>query len=289
VAVFDEIDLTFDPHSNQLRYKEYVDCIKGLLACGSSMILNASESGSVFPIIALRSDIFEAIDGPELSAWNGKKLALEPDQETIKDILRYRISHSLGLADDEILSFSQAWRKVFSEDSDFEFIFSKSLNRIRDYVEFMVLAAQEELSLKKGRKRIHHESTFQAYHKFKTFLLAEFVDELYFKYEFGRQLVEAFQLLYEDGDEYFTYEKFSDCCVRMHIKLDEVEKRELVRDLFRTSVVGFRVIENIHQRPPFLYRYEQRDVLLPTEFWKDSVHLGLHKAIRSALNTTHET
>lgn len=286
VAIFDEIDLTFDPHSDRLQYDEYVNCIKGLLACGSSMNLNAAEAKLVFPIIALRSDIFEAIDGPELSAWNGKKAFLEPDQSTIKQILSFRISHSLGLSESEGLPFSQAWRRVFADDEDFKYIFSRSLNRMRDYVEFMRLAAEEEIAEKKNRKKISHHATTRAYHRFKTFLLAEFVDELYFKYKFGRQLVDAFRLLYEERGDHFTYDKFAECCARMNIELNEIDMRELVRDLFRTSVVGYRVTEVGEKLKPFVYRFEKPDDQLPTEFWKPNVHLGLHRAVRSALEAS---
>lgn len=284
VAVFDEIDLSFDPHTKLLQYTDYVNCIKGLLACSASMVLDAKLSKHIFPIIALRSDIFEAIEGPEFNIWNGKKLLLEPDKKLIKKILAHRINHSLGGDVNQPLSFSKAWTKVFADIDDFDYMFDRSLNRLRDYVEFVRLAAVTEIEENQRRKRIATPTVIRAYHQFKEFILAEFVDEIHFKYEFGQQLVGTLSLVHEDDIQSFSHDKFVECCKRMSINLSEIEYREMVRDLFRTSVIGFRVVKPRQARPSFQYRYQYKDLSLPTEFWRDNVELSLHKAVKSALD-----
>ena len=281
IALCDEIDLRIDTQDH-MRFNDYTNCVRGLLNTAAQL----QERHVVSSIIALRSDIFDAIIGAELNAWNGRILRVEANEDRIKELLLTRIRRSLPEQEaKEIASFDSAWARVsVAGYVDFDFIRQRTLNRPRDYVEYLSLAAKYQLQNDAGSEKIAGTAFRGTTLAFAQFLLNEFCDEIYFKYDFGRSIVEALRYLYPPAAlrQNFTYSDFRRSLGLQGVDLPEQEMRELVRDLYRMSVLGFQSRQESGLSPMrFLHQNDAGQ--LPPVFWQDDIVLVLHRGFRHAL------
>lgn len=291
----DEIDLRFESRRDLMRFQQYLECIKGLLLAANSISdFAASNKAQIRPVIAMRADIYEQVHLPQMNAFRSRKLQLNPSVDAIEQILAYRICQSLpDFSASRPLGIADAWRRVFYDgdaggrrfDSK-AFMRDRTLNRVRDYVEFFRLAAIEQLTIDPRRKLISRDALIAAYLKFVDFLVTEFVDELCFKYDFGIGLVDVFRSMYggpHAARENFSYVEFKKKCGEYSINLTEQDFKSLVRDLYRMSVIGFQEPTPTGYRAT-VFRFLSPDTAFPANFWDAPIGLCLHTGFRAALS-----
>jgi len=295
IVLCDEIDL----HAHQtdrLKAQDYLNCVGGLLRSAAKISIGKGQETSIQPIVALRSDIFAMLNQPELNAWNGKTLELFGSDSYLRDVLSYRISKAIP-GNKEELSFSKAWAAAFYDDSQvnsddelsrFESIQDRTLNRTRDFVEYMRLAANYQLNRKDSKStRLTAQSFIDSYFDFSKFFLNEFKDEMIFKYEFGRHIIEALRYLYQSDPsrQNFLMTDFTKALTEQGVSESDLHLRDLVRDLYHTSALGYQVKRENGTWTSSTFKHLEPMAQLPAQFWDAHTAFVLHRGFRRALAT----
>lgn len=162
--VFDELDEDYRDFETQEERTQYINLITSLFKAVQDIKSIFKERKQIIcPVVFLRDDIYLLIKDTDKNKWGDFKIALEWDEPKLKAMLAYRISKALD-EKGEILSFDEAWMKIFSgqtinlggnyrkKTNLFNYITLSTQLRPRDYIKYIQVCA--ETTLQNGEEKI---------------------------------------------------------------------------------------------------------------------------------------
>ena len=295
-VLFDEIDQAIGQSQDKQSFDDYLATVGALLSSVHSLRTKFNnENAAICPIVAIRNDIYEAITFSDKSALNSRKIdLLYKDREQLRPIIAHRISKALGAAGKSASSadFEKIWRKAVLElgplrddNSVYSRISRRTLNRPRDYVQYLKLAAIEQMSMKPLRKLIAYQAVSRAADTFSAFFLQEFKDEISFRYPKADRLVDVFRVICSDPKRNrFTFAQFEAACQGRGIEDDRGTYVDLAKHLFVVSVFGVYVKAEGETTPSLNFRYRDERLAFPGALDDPGTLFGLHTGFLRALH-----
>ena len=182
---FDEIDVAFSQARDQQTFEEYLATVGALISSVHSLRTRLnSEHAEIYPIVAVRSDIYSYVSHADKSALNSRVVTLAyKDEQQLRPLIAHRISTALenNGAPAVTTDFERIWKKAVNETQDirsptsiYSYISKRTLNRPRDYVQYLRLAAIQQKKMRPLRKLISQQAVNIAGTEFSAFFLQEF-------------------------------------------------------------------------------------------------------------------
>lgn len=153
--VFDELDEDYKNFSDEIEKTNYFDLVTGLFkAVQDIKTLFEERKLKVFPIVFLRTDIYNLISYSDKNKWTDSCIKLIWTPEKLKKLLRFRLN---VLFETKNLSFNECWRMLFGAQEvvygsrkrkrmdSFEYILRSTQNRPRDFVKYFQECANQTL------------------------------------------------------------------------------------------------------------------------------------------------
>lgn len=288
-VTFDEIDVAFSQDRKRLRFEEYVSIVGALLSAVYKLRAYFEKANArIFPIVAIRSDIYNYITSADKTGWDERAQTLSFNTQKIREIVAHRLS--LALEEGAPLAFGEAWRRVVNEtqpndpNSLFNYVQERTLNRPRDFVEFLKLASARQIAMRPARARITRGAFNQAGTSFSKFFLQEFRDEFSFRYDKPDYIIDVFKLLCPAPNaNRFRFEAFVDACNKRGIEEGgRAQLIDLAKYLFLVSVLGVQIRGAGGNR----FRYLEPTLQFPRDVDEDGVYFCLHTGLLKALFDT---
>lgn len=190
-VLFDELDMGYDP-----ARQEYIDRVVGLLIAARRISAWRSRVGvSVYPVVFLRSDIFEGLhfgDKNKIRSANLVELSWNDDLDyhgsSLKQLIDFRIEKELSRPG---VTGDRAWASVFhpklmrGTQHKFQHISYRSFLRPRDIITFCNLA------LKEAKLRVERDPAAIAMITNEDIRAARSKYSRYFKFELDDEISEA--------------------------------------------------------------------------------------------------
>jgi hypothetical protein len=277
---FDELDRSFDPKSEQ-----YSQMLIGLVLAARALNQRARDSGKAFSVVVfLRDDIYEMLRFEDKNkvtenyavriAWDQPK-----SQWTLKSLMERRFSATLspeGVG---------AWGDVFDEkqqmtgrQSKYQHILDRTFRRPRDVIKF----CNEVLEVYKHRNdraasQFSNEDVIAARRNYSDYFLRELDDEIHKHLPAYEDYLEIIKGV---GALQFKLTEFQQACDRRReLNADDRPGVEILRDLFRFSIVAYQRTGGAGGGSEYVWSY-----LDPRARFDDSassfrVHPGLIEAL----------
>lgn len=241
----------------------------------------------LIPIIFLRDDIYSTIKDPDKNKWSDLKIDIDWEENKIKKLLAFRLSRAFdkNIADDEILSFDNAWLNFFVNKpvsmgnkqqrsmSIFDFITKSTHLRPRDFVKYLQACANE--AIENNRTIVTPTIVKRVDKAFSNYLKNEIVDEIQAVLP---EIDIIFQIISQIGKQTFKVEEFK-TVYSSYLKdktLQESNINDVLQKLFDFGVLGNQP-RNTKVQPVF--RYKHREARLNTNE-NLTVHRGLFKSLQ---------
>ncbi|MEQ1618671.1 MAG: hypothetical protein ABL883_10050 [Terricaulis sp.] len=261
--VYDEIDQVVSTAKTEDKIHDYIQIAEALLLAAANFRQLEGGTLPVYPIIVLRSDIFDRIRNDDIQKLRGNAADVKFSRDDVANIIKHRLqvelTSVLGAGGAERLSLAEAWAKIFSAGFDggngFDALLDRSLLRARDVVAFMRIMATISLQ-RSGAKTamISAEDYRKARPKYGEHFWNELEDEMRYVYSFGDEIRLELQNLFTSrvggkkkaffkptvtkADVINHFEAFAQ---RVRSRGQSVDSRELLNDLLKRSVLGARM------------------------------------------------
>jgi len=232
----------------------------------------------------LRDDIFREVRDNDKTKWGDLLINLEWDQDKIKNLLAFRLSKAIN-ENSDILSFDQAWSKVFSTKlvgyghqqlkkiHAFDFIDRMTQLRPRDYIEYIKACSQKALD--KDTHRIMPDIVRSEEKAFSNYLRSETIDEIF---PILSEIEVIFSILTEVGTTSgFTIDRFRET-FESYVEKEEI-KNDKNFDFVMNTLFDFSVIGNLPNPTYSVFRYKNKDAKLNKKE-KIILNRGLFKSLQ---------
>ncbi len=293
--LFDEIDQALSQARDQQTFSDYLATVGALISSVYSLRKKFEDAGAqIYPIVAIRSDIYSYITHADKNALNAKMVKLAYNDESImRELIGHRLATALTNAGIEFdrTSFSDLWKKTVNDtrslddqDSIYGVMRRRTLNRPRDYVQFLKLAASKQRDLNPTLVRISTAAVNAAGGEFSAHFLQEFRDELSFRYPFADRLIDVFKIVCPSQNaNQFAFDTFVAACIDRGIDKDRGFLIDLAQYLFVISVFGTQQRVGYNTFSKLDFRYRNDNLNWPTKLSSDDVRFGLHTGFLRAL------
>lgn len=187
--LFDELDEDYRDVIGKEQYEQYTSLITSLFKAVQDIRTTFQLRGSpkIFPVIFLRDDIYDIIKDSDKNKWGDFRVDLNWDVNRTKRLIAFRLSRALDAKCTEILSFEDAWAKLFGsrrigvgdrrkQIGTFEFISRSTLLRPRDFVAYLQNCAKHAMD---NQELITPNVVRYVDKAFSNYLRQELTDELF--------------------------------------------------------------------------------------------------------------
>jgi hypothetical protein len=237
---FDELDLGFS-----LDRAEYHAQLTGLIVAARKINVDARTAGKNLSIVIfLRDDIYQTLHFEDKNKITGTFVSTiewdaTKDGPSLKSLMEKRFQATLGIPE------SGSWNAVFDESKEmtghqtrYSHILDRTFLRPRDIIQFLneILRVHRVNHPIPGVK-FDNRDVIDARPRYSEYLLNELDDEIRKHHPDYEAYMEVFRTL---GSLQFTLEDFD--VARSHrkdIKLEGIQSRNILSQLFEFSVVGF--------------------------------------------------
>jgi len=282
LVVFDELDEDYKDIIDPEKYKRYTQLLTSLFKAVQD-IRSRFAKWKYYPVVFLRDDIYEVLQDPDKTKWTDYRVDLEWSEDSIKDMLAFRISRSLD-EKGKILDFSTAWGKILevgrvkfghqkkSEMPVFDYITRSSLLRPRDYIRYLQVCA--ERANVKGLRKITAGIVADADMAFSNHLRSELEDEIHGVIPDIHKILDIFTVLRKQTIRIDEFKEYFDAAVSEG-KVVTKDFQFVLQILFHFSVIGNQPKQQTHQ----VYRYKYKDARLNM---KENIviHRGLYRSLQ---------
>ncbi len=185
--VFDELDEDYKDFENDIIKNNYFDLVTGLFkAVNDVRMLFEEYSLNIFPVVFLRTDIFNEITYSDKNKWSDSIVKIEWTPEKLKEMMCYRLNILFGT---ENLSFNECWRRVFGtyevgygsqkkrRMESFKYILRSTQNRPRDFIKYFQECAKQAINT--NSLIVKPELIRAADNSFSEYMKNEIIDEMY--------------------------------------------------------------------------------------------------------------
>lgn len=191
-VIFDELDENYSEFGTRRERDQYIFLLTSLFKAVQDIKAYFRDKKRVIcPVVFLRDDIYQMIKDTDKNKWGDFKITLEWDEAKLKSMLAFRISRAIA-PQGEILSFDEAWYKIFTRQTMtlgttskkeakqvpiFAYITLSTQLRPRDYIKYIQVCA--ERSLQVGDEYITKKTVKIVDKGFSNYLKDEMVDEIH--------------------------------------------------------------------------------------------------------------
>ena len=280
--IFDELDEEYKDFTSKEEEEEYFALITSLFkAVNETRNIFKGEGLLIYPIVFLRSDIFQRINYSDKNKWSDYLINLEWTAEKLRRLIQTRID---VLTENKSKNFQDAWKKIVmnkevkmgknrnSKMSSINYILKSTHNRPRDVIKYLKEASK--ISARNNYTRIGPTQIKEADASFSEYMKQEISDEIY---SVLPEYKEIFSILSTIRKQTFNPKEFVD------IYQDKVKNEKLIdrgaenvlKILFDFSVIGNK--PSMMSKQIFKYenessRFNFRENII--------VHRGLYKALQ---------
>lgn len=281
-VIFDELDEEYKDFTSKDEKEDYFALITSLFkAVNETRNIFKDEGLLIYPIVFLRSDIFQRINYSDKNKWSDYLINLEWSPEKLQDLIQLRID---ALTTKRSENFIQAWHQIALPGDikmgrgktvkrrAIDYILRSTHHRPRDVVKFLKEASK--IADKKKNVKISPNDIKDADSSFSEYMKQEIIDEIYSvlpEYE------EIFAILSTIRKQTFHPKEF------VNIYDQKVSKGELknrgaelvLKILFEFSIIGN--VPSVRTRSIFKYENESARFNFKENI---QVHRGLYKALQ---------
>lgn len=185
--VFDELDEDYKNFGDESEKNNYFDLVTGLFkAVQDVKTLFRERNINVFPIVFLRTDIYNLITYSDKNKWSDSIIKIVWTPDKLKELIKYRLNILFGT---EGLSFDDCWRRLFGTEkvgygsrkrkkmSSFDYILRSTQNRPRDFIKYFQECANQ--ALVNDSFLIRPGLIKNADNEFSEYMKNEIIDEMY--------------------------------------------------------------------------------------------------------------
>jgi len=282
--LFDELDEDYSEIVNRGNQNDYLSLITSLFkAVQDIRSIFSSTNIKIKPIIFLRDDIYDLIMDADKNKWNDFRIDLDWDKESIKKLLAYRISKAIP-GNDKILSFNEAWLKVFSKKpvnygsrqqkktDIFNYISNSTQYRPRDYIRYLQVCCSK--ACENNDKIVSVGVVKHVDKAFSNYLKNELIDEIH---GILPDIQEIFSIFSEIRKWNFTINEFENH-YKKRLESGAVTNKDVdfvLKILFHFSVIG----NQPKQKQLNFFRYSNKEARFNFNE-RIVVHRGLFKALQ---------
>lgn len=281
-VVFDELDEDYKNFYDEKEKNNYFDLITGLFkAVQDVRALFYEKNINVFPVVFLRTDIYNLITYSDKNKWTDSIIKIEWTPEKLKKLICHRLNILMGT---DNLPFDICWKRLFGNGevgyglrkkkriSSFNYILRSTQNRPRDFIKYFQECANQALS--NDCLLINPKLIRNADNNFSEYMKNEIIDEMYAvlpEYE------DIFAILSLIRKQTFNPSEFVDK-YNQYVEEQIIPERgaeKVLKLLFEFSVIGN--VPAIKNQAIFKY---QRDSARFNFKENIIVHRGLYKALQ---------
>ena len=281
-VVFDELDEDYKNFCDEKEKNNYFDLITGLFkAVQDVRALFYEKNINVFPVVFLRTDIYNLITYSDKNKWTDSIIKIEWTPEKLKKLICHRLNILMGT---DNLPFDICWKRLFGNGevgyglrkkkriSSFNYILRSTQNRPRDFIKYFQECANQALS--NDCLLIIPKLIRNADNNFSEYMKNEIIDEMYAvlpEYE------DIFAILSLIRKQTFNPSEFVDK-YNQYVEEQIIPERgaeKVLKLLFEFSVIGN--VPAIKNQAIFKY---QRDSARFNFKENIIVHRGLYKALQ---------
>lgn len=280
--IFDELDEDYKDFRDSVEKENYFDLITGLFkAVQDIKAIFCNAKYNIFPVVFLRSDIFNAITYSDKNKWTDSIIRIEWTEEKIKSLLAHRLNVAMGT---ENLIFEECWKRLFGilevrtgvrkskKMSSFAYVSRSTQNRPRDYIRYFQTCSQ--LALERKSLIISPKLIKMADDDFSEYMKNEIIDEIYSvlpEYE------EIFAILSQIRKQTLLPSEFA-------IKYNELVEEGVIPNRGAEKVLkilfDYSVIGNVPSiKNQFIYKHENDSARFNFKE-RIIIHRGLYKALQ---------
>ena len=280
--IFDELDEDYKSFSSLEEKSDYFDLVTGLFKSVQDVkTLFAENNLKIYPIIFLRTDIYNLITYSDKNKWSDSIINLTWTPEKLQKLISHRLNIVFGTSD---LTFKECWDMLFSKKSfytgkdkkkrisSFEYMLRSTQNRPRDFIKYFQECSKQVLD--KGVLRVNQSVIKMVDNEFSEYMRNEIIDEIYAvlpEYE------EIFAILSLIRKQTFNPQEFVEKYDEMVRNREIADKgaEKILKLLFEYSVIGNAPsIKN-----QSIFKYEKNNARFN---FKEQIiiHRGLFKAFQ---------
>ena len=284
--VFDELDEDYHNVKEKEHLEYYIPLLTGLFKAVQNIKCTFNNGNiNIYPVVFLRDDIYSQIRDSDKNKWNDLKVDLEWNENTLKNLIAYRISQDVNDGE-HILSFEDAWNKIIKNNckihmgdekkkilSPFEYILRSTQFRPRDLIKYITCCCKEAIDRKQNY--INEDIILWADRAFSNYFIDEMIDEIY---PVLPDIQNIFQIFSNIGkwnlkvtEFRSTYKKFLDAGTINEPNIDYV-----LENLFNFSIIGN---QHASRKDIYYFKFKQTNMKLNKD--KNIIlHRGLFKALQ---------
>lgn len=238
----------------------------------------------IYPVIFLRDDIFRNIRDNDRTKWGDLSIELDWDRDKIRKLIAFRITRTIDPQATRILSFNDAWQKIFSkyyveygnkqqkQMHSYDFIDRMTQLRPRDYIEY-IKACCSKAALKSDRI-VSPEIVRSEEKAFSNYLRSEIIDEVF---PILPEIETIFSLLSEIAKT--TFFKIEDFKREYDTYVDRGDLKEKNSDYVLQVLFDFSIIGNLPKINYPVFRYKNKEAKLNKKE-KLILNRGLYKSLQ---------
>ncbi len=280
--LFDELDEDYKSFSSEEEKNAYFDLITGLCkAVQDVKTLFLDNKLNVYPIVFLRTDIYNLITYSDKNKWSDSIINLIWTPEKIKKLLAHRLNIVL---ETENLSFDECWNRLFSKKplyigankkkkiGSFEYMLRSTQNRPRDFIKYFQECSKQVID--NNNYLVNQRIIKMADNEFSEYMRNEIIDEIY---AILPEYDDIFAILSLIRKQTFDPEEFVEKYNQM-VEEENVTNRgaeKVLKLLFEFSVIG----NAPSIRNQAIFKYEKNNARFNFKE-KIIVHRGLYKALQ---------
>ena len=285
-VLFDELDEDYRDIIDADQHAQYTALITSLFKAVQDIraLFGEETKNRFYPVVFLRDDIYSIVHDSDKNKWGDFKVDLSWDKEKLQHLIAFRISRAFDSSCSDILTFRDAWKLVFGEESvrygtgarktisTFDYITRSTLMRPRDFVVYLQSCADESVSLDRfdpiGPRIIRKVDK-----AFSNYLRDELTDELFAILPDISRIFDTISQLRKWNFSITELESaYGEQIQQGYIK--EKNVRVVLQILYMFDVIG-----NVISHNRFVFRYQNRDARLNFNE-RVVIHRGLFKSLQ---------
>ena len=280
--VFDELDEDYKNFNTEEEKANYFDLITGLFkAVQDVRTLFWEKNLNVFPVVFLRTDIFNLITYSDKNKWSDSIIKIVWTRDKLKALIQHRLNILFGTSG---LSFDECWRRLFGiwkvkygsrkmkGMESFDYILRSTQNRPRDFIKYFQECAVE--ALRNNSFLVSPQLVKNVDNEFSEYMKNEIIDEMYAVLP---EYDDIFAILSLIRKQTFKPNEFVDKYNQM-VEENTIPERgaeKVLKLLFEFSVIG----NDPSIKHQAIFKYERDSAKFN---FKENiiVHRGLYKALQ---------
>lgn len=281
-VIFDELDEEYKDFTSSEEEKDYFALVTGLFkAINETRNIFKDEGLLIYPIVFLRSDIFQRINYSDKNKWSDYLINLEWTPEKLRSLIKARINVLTGTRSKDFL---HAWKKIGINkkvemgnkqnyrESPIDYILRSTHNRPRDIIKYLKEASK--IAARKNYTLIGPKVIKEADAPFSEYMKQEISDEIY---SVLPEYNEIFSILSIIRKQTFNPSEFVDV-YQEKVRNQNLRNRgaeAVLNILFEFSIIGN--VPSMDTRSIFKYENESARFNFKENI---RVHRGLYKALQ---------